>query len=81
MARCVLCKAQIEGYGIKSMKTIYIVTVNGKISSEAYSTLEEAQDFIHHQTNEPSLKRGDRGYVIIEQNGYRYEIHDVKVSI
>jgi hypothetical protein len=28
------------------MKTIYIVTVNGKISSEAYNTLEEAQDFI-----------------------------------
>ena len=61
------------------MTTIYIVTVNGKVSSEAYNTLEEAQDFIHHRTNDPSLKRGDRGYVIIEDNGYRYEIHDVVV--
>ena len=61
------------------MKTIYIITVNGKVSSEAYSTLEEAQDFIHHRTNDPSLKRGDHGYAIIEHKGYRYEIHDVVV--
>lgn len=62
------------------MKTIYLVTVNGKVSQEAYKTLEEAQDFIHSRTGEKSSKRGDRGYVIIEENGMRYEIHDVKVK-
>ena len=61
-------------------KEIFIVTVNGKVSQEAYSTLEEAQDFIHSRTGEKSKKRGDSGYVIIEENGYRYEIHDVKVK-
>lgn len=59
---------------------IYIVTVNGKISQEAYDTLEKAQDFIHERTGELSFKRGDHGYVIIEKDGYRYEIHDVRVK-
>jgi len=61
------------------MKTIYIVTVNGKVSSEAYKTLEEAQDFIYNRTGEQSTERGEHGYVIIEKNGTRYEIHDVRV--
>lgn len=60
--------------------TIYIVTANGKVSSEAYKTLEEAQDFIHKRTGEKSSKRGLHGYVIIEENGIRYEIHDVTVK-
>lgn len=60
--------------------TVYIVTVNDKISQEAYSTLEEAQDFIHGRTSEKRSVRGEKGYVIIQENGYRYEIHDVKVK-
>lgn len=60
--------------------TIYLVTVNGKVSQEAYKTLEEAQDFIHRRTGEKSPKRGGKGYAIIEENGMRYEIHDVKVA-
>lgn len=62
------------------MNTVYVITVNGKISQEAYSTLEQAQDFIHSRTGEKSTKRGNSGYVIIEENGYRYEIHDVSVK-
>lgn len=59
---------------------VYIVTVNGNISSEAYRTLEEAQDFIYDRTGEQSTERGEHGYVIIEKNNSRYEIHDVRVK-
>lgn len=59
--------------------TIYLVTVNGKVSQEAYKTLEDAQDFIHSRSGVIG-KRGKHGYAIIEENGIRYEIHDVKVK-
>ena len=60
---------------------IYVVTVNGKISSEAYKTLEEAQEFIYRRTNEPESTIGERGYVILtDDNKNRYEIHDVRVK-
>ena len=60
--------------------TIYLVTVNGKVSQEAYKTLEEAQDFIHIRTGEQSSISGGKGYVIIEEDGTRYDIHGVKVA-
>lgn len=60
--------------------TIYLVTVNGKVSQEAYKTLEDAQRFIHNRTNVPIEKLGEHGWVIIEKNGLRYEIHDVIVK-
>ena len=62
--------------------TIYIVTVNGKISQEAYKTLEEAQEFIYSRTNEPKSTIGKRhGYVILtDDNNNRYEIHDVRIA-
>ena len=58
----------------------YIVTANGKVSSEAYTTLEEAQDFIHNRTGVAENKRGIHGWAIIEENGTRYEIHDVIIK-
>lgn len=59
--------------------TIYIVTVNGKVSQEAYSTLEEAQQFIIGRTGIADII--SRNYVIVEDtNDNRYEIHDVRVK-
>ncbi len=59
--------------------TIYIVTVNGKISSEAYRTLEEAQKFIISRTGIANIIR--ENYLIAEDtNDNRYEIHDVRVA-
>ena len=62
--------------------TVYIVTVNGKISQEAYKTLEEAQDFIYSRTNEPKVTIGEQhGYVVLtDDNNNRYEIHDVRTA-
>ena len=58
--------------------TIYIVTVNGKISSEAYKTLEEAQAFITSRTDinfiDDSMSTRDP----FTQTDY--EIHDVRVK-
>lgn len=62
------------------MKTIYIVTVNGKISQEAYSTIEAAQKFVIGRTGIADII--SRNYVIVEDtNDNRYEIHDVKVQL
>lgn len=61
--------------------TIYIVTANGKISQEAYKTLEEAEAFInsrHGNTGLDQVLKQD-GYYIGTKNGTRYEIHDVRV--
>lgn len=58
------------------MKTIYIVTVNGKVSSEAYSTLEEAMKFITSRIG--IVKIIQENYLVAEDtNDNRYEIHDV----
>lgn len=63
------------------MKTVYIVTVNGKISQEAYSTLEEAQDFIYSRGPGELLERTSNGrYLKLKNDKYTYEIHDVKVK-
>lgn len=63
------------------MKYVYVVTVNDKISSEAYDSIEKAQAYIRKQSGISKYDRpfGKDEYVIIEENGYRYEIHDVKV--
>ena len=56
----------------------YIVTVNDKVSSEAYSTLEEAQKFIISRTGIANIIQDN--YLIAEDtNDNRYEIHDVVV--
>lgn len=61
-------------------KTIYIVAVNGKVSSEAYSTLEEAQDFIYSRgTGELSNRTLNGRYLKLINDKYTYEIHDVVV--
>ena len=61
---------------------IYIVKVNGKLSSEAYSTLEEARDFIASKLNiDHDIKELlQEGYTSLENNGILYEIHDVTVK-
>ena len=61
------------------MTTIYIVQVNGKVSSEAYETLKEAQDFItsrtdiHFNIDKYAMNTTD------PFTGIKYEIHDVVV--
>ena len=61
--------------------TIYIVTVNGKISSEAYRTLEEAQEFIYSRGPGELLDRTSNGrYLKLKNDKYIYEIHDVRVA-
>ena len=63
------------------MTTIYIVTANGKISDEAYKTLEEAQDFIYSRGPGELQERTSNGrYLKLKNDKYTYEIHDVKVK-
>lgn len=61
------------------MTTIYIVTVNGKVSSEAYNTLEEAQKFIISRTGIANIIQ-DNYLVAEDTDDNRYEIHDVRVK-
>ena len=75
---------------ISSIKTIYVVTANGRLSSEGYETLEGAKDFILRQAKlvRPSYDTQAQwrdevlgaGYSILEREGVRYEIHDVTVK-
>lgn len=62
----------------QSLKTIYIVKVNDKVSSEAYNTLEEAQKFIINRTGIANIVQ-DNYLVAEDTNDNRYEIHDVVV--
>ena len=60
--------------------TVYIVTVNGKISSEAYKTLEEAQDFITDRTD---IHFDLDKYAMSTRDHFTqtdYEIHEVRVK-
>ena len=58
---------------------VYIVTVNGKISSEAYKTLEEAQKFIMSRTGIANIIQ-DNYLVAQDIDDNLYEIHDVRVK-
>ena len=61
--------------------TVYLVTVNGKVSQEAYKTLDEAQEFIKSRLNSGALDIArPEGYYTVDSSGTRYEIHDVKVK-
>lgn len=63
------------------MKTIYIVTVNGKISQLAYETLAEAQQFIKNRCNPDNLKNQGEYYNVFSTVDYSwYKIEDVKYS-
>ena len=67
---------------------IYIVTVNGKVSQEAYKTYEEAARFVMgrienkapHLLLDDEWQGGNYGYMTIEHKGNVYQIHDVRVS-
>lgn len=62
------------------MKTIYLVTVNGKVSQEAYKTLEQAQDFIKSRVDYSKEWNTTAYYRVVDTSGIKYEIHDVKVK-
>ena len=57
---------------------VYLVLVNGRVSSEAYSTLEKAQKFIEYRTGKP-LEDTDHSYGMGTKGEYIYEIRDVRV--
>ena len=59
---------------------IYIVTVNGKVSQEAYKTLEEAQEFIKSRIYYKDGWSMKPYYMVVEDTKNRYEIHDVRVK-
>lgn len=61
--------------------TVYVVKCNGKISQEAYSTLEEAQKFIASRVNisVSEDKIGDIGFNYVEDENNQYSIHPVSV--
>ena len=68
-------------------KTIYLVTVNGKVSQEAYKTLEEASRFIMGRVLNKAPQRltndewqaGCYGYRTVEYKDNVYQIQDVVV--
>ena len=66
------------------MKTIYIVTVNSKISDRAYNTIEEAQEFIKSRVQDDEhaldILSKQTGYYIIRSNNKEYRIEDVRVN-
>ena len=63
------------------MKTVYIVTVNGKISQLAYATLAEAQQFIENRCKATDLDDQGEYYNVFSTVDYSwYKIEDVKYS-
>ena len=55
---------------------IYIVLCNGKVSSEAYRTLEEAQKFCESRG---AIKKENGNGWLYEDNCHLYQITDVQV--
>lgn len=63
------------------MKTIYIVTVDKKVSSIAYSTLEEAQEFIKARVKPENIEGQPPYYNVFSTRDYAwYTITDVRVE-
>lgn len=63
------------------MKTIYIVTVDKKISGLGYATLEEAQEFIKNRAGEDAVKNQPPYYNVFSIKDMTwYTIHDVRVA-
>lgn len=63
------------------MKTVYIVTVDKKISQLAYETLAEAQAFIRNRCKPDDLKNQGEYYNVFSTVDYSwYKIEDVKVA-
>ena len=54
------------------MNYIYVVTYKGKVSSEGYTSIEDAQEFIESRNNKPKQ---------IQPMTYEggYEIHQIKI--
>ena len=55
---------------------IYLVVVSGKVNSEGFRTLEDAQRFILDRTERTVV---DKPYMDVEYKGHRYTICDVRV--
>jgi len=67
--------------GDRTMKTVYIVTVNGKISQLAYETLAEAQQFIENRFKVTDLDNQGEYYNLFSSvDCLWYKIEDVKYS-
>ena len=63
------------------MRTVYIVTVNGKVSSLAYNTLEEAQEFVANRVKPEDLDGQEGYYNVFSSKDYQtYVIADVRVA-
>lgn len=62
------------------MKTVYIVQVNGKVSQEAYGSLQEAQDFITERTGIHFGIDKDAMNTTDPFTKTTYEIHIVRVK-
>lgn len=66
--------------------TIYLVTVNGRVSQVAYKTLEEAQAFVYSRVNTSTPKdvwevyTKTHPYVTINHENVKYQILDVRVK-
>lgn len=66
----------MKGY---TMNTVYIVTVDKKISQLAYATLPEAQAFIRNRCKPDDLKNQGEYYNVFSTIDYSwYKIEDVK---
>lgn len=63
------------------MTTIYLVTVNGKVSQLAYKSLSEAQEFIANRCKPVDLENQQAYYNVLSTQDYSwYRIEDVKVE-
>ena len=74
------------------MNTVYIVTVNGKVSQEAYSDYQDAARFVVSRAcpelwraSQKSLDQrleeiGNTGFISLEREGNVYKIHYVMVK-
>lgn len=65
---------------------IYLIVSGGRVSSEAYKTLEEARSYILRKLEARNLKLEDMedvynpdGYISYSENGITTEIRDVRV--
>ena len=73
----IMCYTLNKFWGEEEMN-IYIVLCNGKVSSEAYRTLEEAQKFCESRGAKP--KEFGNGWIYRDELNCRlYQITDVQV--
>ncbi len=61
------------------MNKVYVVLYNGRVSSEGYSTVEKAIEFIKSRSDNPEKMYG-LGWTWIDDENNEYKIKEVNIK-